>query len=30
MTVANNVAYGLKARSVAKDEIGTRVAKRWQ
>jgi len=26
MTVANNVAYGLKARSVAKDEIRTRVA----
>jgi spermidine/putrescine ABC transporter ATP-binding subunit len=26
MTVANNVAYGLKARGMAKDEIGGRVA----
>ncbi len=26
MSVANNVAYGLKARGVAKDEIGSRVA----
>jgi iron(III) transport system ATP-binding protein len=30
MTVAQNVAYGLEVRSIAKDERARRVATRWK